>query len=82
VLYRLSRTLIEEMRQQKARGRLDIMAALLNVQEKELEAIIKYGVVTERWLHWKFICDAVVECYVGRQERQFWKKHKVEYRPK
>lgn len=80
MLYRLSTTLIEEIRQVKAEGHLDIMAALLGVEEKELEAILKYKVVTERWLHYKFICDAVVECYVGRQEKRFWKKHRVEYR--
>lgn len=79
MLYRLSAHLIEEMRMVKAKGNLCFMAAHLGVEEKELETIIKYRVVTERWLRWKFICDAVVAVYTHRQEKAFWKSHKVEY---
>jgi hypothetical protein len=79
MLYRLSATLIEEMRMVKAKGHLCFMAANLRVEEKDLEAIIKYGVVTERWLQWRFICDAVVAVYTNNQVRAVWKRHRVEY---
>lgn len=79
MLYKLSEHLRDEMRMVKARGHLCFMAANLRVEEKELETIIKYGVVTERWLKWRFVCDAVVAVYTHRQEKAFWKAHRVEY---
>jgi hypothetical protein len=79
VLYKLSTTLLEEIHMVKAKGQLCFMAALLKVEEKELETILKYGVVTERWLYWRFICDAIVAVYTNKQERMFWKAHRVEY---
>lgn len=79
MLYKISEHLLSEMRMVKAKGQLCFMAANLRVEERELEAIIKYGVVTERWLYWRFICDAIVAVYTHKQEKAFWKLHRVEY---
>lgn len=80
MLYKLSVHLIEEIRTVKAAGKLPFMAALLRVKEEELEAILKYRVVTERWLQWKFVCDAVTDVLTHRQEKAFWKSHRVIYK--
>jgi hypothetical protein len=69
------------MRMVKARGHLCFMAANLRVEEKDLETIIRMGVVTERWLYWQFISDAVTHVLDGRQAngKPRWKEHRVVY---
>jgi len=80
MLYKLSPLFIEELRQVKAKDQLCFMAALLQVEERDLETILKKGVVTERWLRWRFVCDAVVAVYASDgQGKRRWKEHKVEY---
>ena len=79
-MYKLSVHLIEEMRMIKAKDQLCFMAANLRVEEKDLETIIRLGIVTERWLYWKFICDAVVAVLAqSASGKCYWKQHKVEY---
>lgn len=81
MLYKLSPHLIEEIRQIKATGKLPFMAAHLRVREEELEVILRLGVVTERWLQWKFICDAVVAVLLTSSgHKAFWKQCKMEFK--
>ena len=78
-MYKVSEHLRDEMRMVRAKGQLCFMAANLRVEVKDLETIIKGGIVTERWLYWRFICDAVTHVLVFKDGKKQWKEHKIAY---
>lgn len=77
-LYKVGEVLREEMRQVRAQDKLEFLSANTGIPETVLNTIIDKGQVSEEWLKFKFLRDAVthqlVTMKINNQVNFVWRE--------